>query len=50
MMTKQTQVLTLVGALAGAIAFVAFLMLMVVGGYQSRPRPSLQSCWRPSSR
>jgi NADH-quinone oxidoreductase subunit E len=33
-MTKQTQgSLTLVGALAGAIAFVAFVMLMVVGRY-----------------
>jgi predicted flap endonuclease-1-like 5' DNA nuclease len=38
MMTKQTQgSLTLVGALAGAIAFVAFLMLMVVGGYAFSP-------------
>ncbi len=38
MMTKQTQgSMTLVGALAGAIAFVAFLMLMVVGGYAFSP-------------
>ncbi len=37
-MTKQTQgSMTLVGALAGAIAFVAFLMLMVVGGYAFSP-------------
>ena len=37
-MTKQTQgSLTLVGALAGAIAFVAFVMLMVVGGYAFSP-------------
>ena len=37
-MTKQTQgSMTLVGALAGGIFIVAFLMLMVVGGYAFSP-------------
>jgi NADH-quinone oxidoreductase subunit E len=37
-MTKQTQgSMTLVGALAGGIFIIAFLMLMVVGGYAFSP-------------
>jgi predicted flap endonuclease-1-like 5' DNA nuclease len=37
-MTKQTQgSMTLIGALAGTIFIVAFLMLMVVGGYTFSP-------------